>query len=147
MTSAYSDMFRASQVPESGRPPKLAAPAKQRARTGNLNNQDDAGDNKEPGREDNSSGDELVENIPPGPDTEVIKKSSREDTERSWFLGVFLGLLALTLIADLAGSAWLSTHAWTQVKPEITTIRTFLFQVTGVIIGYFYGSTSRRYRN
>ena len=85
--------------------------------------------------------------MPPGPDTEVIRKSSREDTERSWFLGVFLGLLVLTMVADLAGGAWLSAHAWAQVKPEIVTVRTFLFQVAGVIIGFYYGSVVRRHRN
>jgi hypothetical protein len=100
-----------------------------------------------PGRGDGSPGQDLVENLPPGPDTEVIKKSSREDNERSWFLGVFLALLALTLIADLAGGAWLSSHAWAQVKPEIASDRTFLFQVAGVIIGFYFGSTVRRARS
>jgi hypothetical protein len=85
--------------------------------------------------------------LPPGPDTEVITKSSREDMERSWFLGVFLGLLALTIVADLAGGAWLPVHAWAQVKPEIASDRTFLFQVAGIIIGFYYGSVVRRHRS
>lgn len=105
------------------------------------------GEDTDPGRDDLSPGHDLVENLPPGPDTEVIRKSSREDMERTWFLGVFLGLLALTIAADLAGGAWLSERAWTQVKPEIASVRTFLFQVAGVIIGFYYGSVARRYRN
>ena len=104
------------------------------------------GESDDPGRGE-SPGHDLVENLPPGPDTEVIKKSSRDDTERSWFLGVFLGLLVLTLLADLAGGIWLSAHAWAQVKPEIASIRAFLFQVVGVIIGYFFGSVVRRHRD
>jgi hypothetical protein len=100
-------------------------------------------DGDEPGRDDHGPGHDLIEDLPPGPDNEVIRKSNREDMERSWFLGVFLGLLALTIIADLAGGAWLSAHAWAQVKPEIASIRTFLFQVAGVIIGFYFGSSVR----
>lgn len=134
-------------MPGSGRPKLAAHPACHELGQAILASRDDAGESNDPDREDDSPGDDLVENFPPGPDTEVIKKASREDVERAWFLGVFLGLLVLTIIADLAGSAWLPAHAWTQAKPEITTIRTFLFQVAGVIIGFFWGSGARRYRN
>jgi hypothetical protein len=88
----------------------------------------------------------LEEDIPPGPDTTVIRKSGREDVERAWFLGVFLALLSVTILADLAGSAWLPAQAWSQVKPEISSVRTFLFQVAGVIIGFYFGSMTRRHR-
>jgi hypothetical protein len=104
------------------------------------------GDGDEPGKDDDGPGHDLIEDLPPGPDDEVIKKSNREDNERSWFLGVFLGLLTFTIVADLAGGAWLSAHAWSQVKPEIATIRTFLFQVAGVIIGFYFGSAMRRHK-
>jgi hypothetical protein len=106
----------------------------------------DLGDNDDL-RKDNSPGNDLVEDLPPGPDTEVIAKSSREDKDRSWFLRVFLGLLSFTLVADLAGGAWLSAQAWAQVKPEIESVRAFLFQVAGIIIGFYYGSSVRRHRN
>jgi hypothetical protein len=107
---------------------------------------DDPGDDEDPGRDNNSSGHDLIEDLPPGPDTKVIAKSTREDRDRSWFLRVFLGLLSFTLIADLAGGAWLSAHAWAQVKPEIASVRTFLFQVALVIIGFYYGSSAERHR-
>jgi len=90
--------------------------------------------------------DDLIENLPPGPDKPVIRKATREDMERAWFLGVFLGLIALTIGADLAMSAWLPAQSWAQVKPEVADIRTFLFQVSGVIIGFYFGETVARHR-
>jgi len=92
-----------------------------------------------------SQGRDLVEDLPPGPDNKVIEKVNREDTERSWLLGIVLGLLVLTLVVDLADSAWLSASAWAQVKPEIANIRTFLFQVSGVVIGFYFGSVRQHH--
>jgi hypothetical protein len=103
------------------------------------------GDNDDPGND--RPGHDLVEELPPGPDTEVITKASIEDKDRSWLMRVFLSLLCVTLVADLAGGAWLSAQAWAQVKPEIASVRGFLFQVAGVIIGFYYGSAVRRHRN
>jgi hypothetical protein len=90
---------------------------------------------------------ELVEDLAPGPDTPVIQTTNRKDIERSWFLAVFLGLLMLTIVIDLAGSALLSPGAWAQMKPEVTDVRNYMFQVTGVIIGFYFGTTVRRGRN
>jgi len=87
---------------------------------------------------------ELVEYRPPGPDTPVIRKTAREDIERGWFLIAFLAMLILTIVLDLAGSALLSARAWAQMKPEVTDVRTFLFQVTGVIIGFYFGAAVGR---
>src|SRR5262249_17224060 len=86
---------------------------------------------------------ELVEYLPPGPDTPVIRKAEREDVERGWFLGVFLAILVLVIVGDLTGSALLPAHAWAQLKPEIAEIRTYWFQVTGVILGFYFGKTVR----
>src|ERR1700734_2188567 len=104
-----------------------------------------SGDNDDP--ENDHPGKDLIEDLPPGPDTEVITKCSLEEKDRSWLMRVFLCLLCFTLVADLAGGAWLSTKAWAQVKPEIASVRDFLFQVAGVIIGFYYGSAVRRHRN
>ena len=87
---------------------------------------------------------DLVEDLPPGPDTPVIKKETRLDIERSWFLGVFLTIFILTILADLLGSALLSPTAWAQMKPEVSDTRAFLIQVTGVIIGFYFGTSVRR---
>lgn len=103
------------------------------------------GDNDDPGN--GRPGHDLVEDLPPGPDTEVITKCSIEEKDRSWLMRVFLGLLCITLVADLAGGALLSAQAWAQVKPEMASVRDFLFQVAGVIIGFYYGSAVRRHRN
>jgi hypothetical protein len=65
--------------------------------------------------------------------------------ERAWFLAIFLALFVLTIFADLAGSAWLPAASWSQMKPEVQDIRTFLFQVVGIIIGFYFG-TRRRHR-
>lgn len=107
-----------------------------------MNKQEDSEDSDALGREDSSPGNDLVENLPPGPDTKVITK--REDKDRSWLLRVFLSLFSFTLVADIVCGAWLPAQAWAQVKPEIANIRTFLFQVALVIIGFYYG---RRHRN
>ena len=88
--------------------------------------------------------DDLVEDLPPGPDLPVIEKTHRIDLERGWFLGVFLGVFVLTIIFDLAGSALLPTAMWAQAKPEISDVRTFLFQVAGILIGYYFGTTVGR---
>lgn len=95
---------------------------------------------------DGASEDEqlLAEDLRPGPDTPVIRKVEREDVERGWFLGVFLALLILTITGDATGSALLPARAWAQMKPEIADIRTFLFQVAGVIIGFYFGTAVRR---
>jgi hypothetical protein len=119
-------------------------PARQRVSEAKLKEGDGPGDGEDPERDNNSPGQDLIEDLPPGPDTEVIRKSSREDRDRSWFLRVFLGLLSFTLIADLTGGAWLSAQAWAQVKPEIASVRTFLFQIALVIIGFYYGSSVKR---
>ena len=107
-------------------------------------NKNEVKDGDESGRPDLGPIRDLVEDISPGPDTEVIAKSSREDEDRSWFLRVFLGLFSFTLVADIVCGAWLPAQEWTQVKPEIASVRTFLFQVALVIIGFYYG---KRHRN
>lgn len=86
---------------------------------------------------------DLVEHLPPGPDRPVIKKTDKVDVERGWFLVVFLAMLMVTIVIDLAGSALLSAPAWAKMRPEVAEIRSFLFQVTGVIIGFYFGSTMR----
>jgi hypothetical protein len=105
----------------------------------------EGGDNDDPPSE--IPGDEINEDLRPGPNTPVIKKESLEEKDRSWLMRVYLGLLAFTLVGDLVGGAWLSAQAWAQVKPEIASIRSWLFQVGGVIIGFYYGSAVRNHRN
>jgi hypothetical protein len=97
-----------------------------------------------PGRSDDQEEDDLVEDLPPGPDSPVIEKTSRIDLERGWFLGVFLAILVLTVIFDLAGSALLPAARWTQMKPEVGDVRGYLFQVAGIIIGFYFGTTVGR---
>jgi hypothetical protein len=87
---------------------------------------------------------DLFEDLPPPPDSLVIRKEDRKDKERGWFLRIFLGLLVLTVAADLAGSAFLPTATWTQMKPEVADVRTWLFQVTGVVIGFYFGTNFER---
>jgi hypothetical protein len=103
----------------------------------------DPEDNDDPRKNNSSPGDDLVEDLPPGPDTEVVAKSSREEKDRSWLVRMLLSLLSFTLVANLASAAWLSAHAWAQVQPEFGSVRDFLFQVTGIILGFFFG----RHRN
>lgn len=119
----------------------------QRVSEAKLKERDGPGDNEDPGKDNGSPGHDLIEDLPPGPDRKVITKSSREEKDRSWLLRVFLGLLSFTLVANFACGAWLSAHAWAQVQPEFASVRDFLFQAAGVIIGFFFGSEVRRHRN
>ena len=86
---------------------------------------------------------ELVEDLPPGPDTPVITKEERKNIERSWFLGIFLALFVLTIISALVGSAVLSPSAWSQMKPEVDEVLTYLFGVATGLIAYYFGADSR----
>jgi hypothetical protein len=104
----------------------------------------DPPDPQNPDFRDDDDGD-LIDDAPPPPDTPVIIEDRRHDLERAWFLAVFLALFAITIFADLAGSAWLSGIRWAQMKPEVQDIRTFMFQVVGIIIGFYFG-TRRRHR-
>jgi hypothetical protein len=64
--------------------------------------------------------------------------------ERRWYLRGSFYLLAGTIAGDLIFSAVLPAHAWHQIQPEIQTIRTYIFNVTWVIIGHYFGSSERR---
>jgi hypothetical protein len=96
---------------------------------------------------DNPQGDDfgdLIDDAPPPPDTPVIVENKRHDLERTWLLAVFLALFVITILADLAGSAWLPAAAWAQMKPEVQDVRTFMFQFVGLIIGFYFGTRQRR---
>ena len=80
------------------------------------------------------------------PDTEVITKCSIEEKDRSWLCGYFSAFFASPWWLTLRAVPCFG-RAWAQVKPEMASVRDFLFQVAGVIIGFYYGSAVRRHRN
>jgi hypothetical protein len=92
--------------------------------------------------EDDDTGGDLVEDSPPPPDLPVIKRED-DARHRGWFLIVVLFILPAVIVANLASAVWLSDHAWGRVKPEIAEIRSFVFQISLVIVGYLFGRDSR----
>jgi hypothetical protein len=89
---------------------------------------------------------ELVDHSAPPPDDIVIAREEARlhGIQRSWLLGTFIGLFVVVIISDVGLSAGLPTRQWTQLKPEIDTVRTSMFAILLVIIGYFFGE--RRHR-
>jgi hypothetical protein len=89
---------------------------------------------------------ELVDHSVPPPDDIVIAREEARlhGIQRSWLLGTFIGLFVVVILSDIGLSAGLPPREWAQLKPEIDTVRTSMFAVLLVIIGYFFGE--RRHR-
>jgi hypothetical protein len=84
---------------------------------------------------------ELVDHSPPPPDNLVIAREEARlhGIQRSWLLGAFIGVFVMVILSDIGLSAGLPSTEWTQLKPEIDTIRTSMFGVLLIIIGYYFG--------
>jgi hypothetical protein len=89
---------------------------------------------------------ELVDDSPPPPDDIVIAREEARlhGIQRSWLLGTFIGVFVLVIISDIGLSAGLPSAEWAQLKPEIDTIRTSMFGVLLIIIGYYFGEKRSR---
>ena len=87
----------------------------------------------------------LKEDITPEPDKPVLILDDRlYQLERGWCLRIYLSLLVMVVLADLVGSALLPAHLWMQMRPEVQSIRTSLFQVGVVIFAYYFGMSQGR---
>lgn len=89
---------------------------------------------------------ELIDHSEPPPDDQVIAREEARvhGVQRSWLLGTFIGVFVIVIISDIALSASLPTQEWTQLKPEIDTVRTSMFAVLLIIIGYYFGEKRSR---
>jgi hypothetical protein len=81
---------------------------------------------------------ELIDHSPPPPDQPVIRREE-DARHRGWFLITLLIVLPVTIAINLASAIWLSDHVWARFKPEIAEIRSFVFQISLVIVGYLFG--------
>jgi len=89
---------------------------------------------------------ELVDLSPPPPDDLVIEREAarRHWIQQNWILGSFIAIFAVVIFSDIGLSSFLTSKTWDQVRPEVSYIRSSMFTILLVIIGYFFGEKRRR---